>query len=821
MGKEPPATDPAKIKTPKGFKVELLHSVPAAMEGSWVNLCADLKGRLIVSDQYGSLYRVTPSPVGNSKIPTKVEKIPADIGEAQGLLWAFDSLYVVVNKGGKYDHGFYRVRDTNGDDQLDEVTQLQKFTAGGEHGPHAVLLAPDGKNLIVVIGNQTKRVDYKTTRVPPRWGEDHLLPRMPDGRGFMAGVLGPGGTIYKVDPDGKNWEILGVGFRNEFDAAFNRQGELFTYDADMEWDFNTPWYRPTRVCHVTSGAEFGWRNGAGKWPSYYPDSLPGVVDIGPGSPTGVSFGYGAKFPAKYQNAFFICDWSYGKMYATHLIPTGSTYKAEVEEFVSGSPLPLTDVIINPTDGAMYFTIGGRKTKSGLYRVTYQGEESTGPSRPDTRGEEDRAVRKRLESFHAPGKPEAVAIAWPQLGSPDRFIRFAARVALEHQDPSLWQDKALGEKDPRKAIYALLGLIRATASDPQHQIQEVNQELKGKILSALLALDFSKLGDEDQLDYLRTLSIAFVRMGAPEEKDGLALAKKLDAALPGKNKTVNSDILQVLVYLQYPSAAAKGIALLGLAATQEDQMEVARALRMLRAGWTAPLKKEYFSWFNKATGYKGGMSFTNFIENIKRDGLAMLMDHDKAELKEILEFKPVATATALPAVKRDFVKQWKMDDLVGKLESGLKKGRNFEKGQRLFAEARCIACHRYGNDGGALGPDLTGVAGRFSPRDLLESTLDPNKVISDQYAGVVIATDDGKLVAGRIINLSGNNIMVNTDMFNPAAVTNVDHRKVESINISKVSMMPAGLADTLKEEEILDLLAFMLSRGDNKSPMFAK
>ena len=60
-----------------------------------------------------------------------------------------------------------------------------------------------------------------------------------------------------------------MGFRNPFDIAFNRDGELFTYDSDMEWDVNTPWYRPTRVLHVTSGSEFGYRNGAGKWPAYY------------------------------------------------------------------------------------------------------------------------------------------------------------------------------------------------------------------------------------------------------------------------------------------------------------------------------------------------------------------------------------------------------------------------------------------------------------------------------------------------------------------------------------------------------------------------
>src|SRR5262249_31323537 len=151
--------------------------------------------------------------------------------------------------------------------ELDKVELLRKFDGGGgEHGPHAVLLSPDGKSLYVVNGNQTKLMQFDTSRVPPHWGEDHLLPRMPDGRGFMRGVLGPGGAIYRTDPDGKHWELVSVGFRNQYDAAFNRDGELFTFDADMEWDMNTPWYRPTRVCHVTSGSEFGWRNGAGKWP---------------------------------------------------------------------------------------------------------------------------------------------------------------------------------------------------------------------------------------------------------------------------------------------------------------------------------------------------------------------------------------------------------------------------------------------------------------------------------------------------------------------------------------------------------------------------
>ena len=140
-----------------------------------------------------------------------------------------------------------------------------------------------------------------------------------------------------------------------------------------------PWYRPTRVLHVASGGDYGYRNGSGKWPAYYIDSLPPVVNVGPGSPTGVTFGYGAKFPAKYQDALYLCDWSYGKLYALHLAPKGSTYAGELEEFVAGTPLALTDVVVNPKDGAMYFAVGGRNTQSGLYRVTYHGGEPTAPA----------------------------------------------------------------------------------------------------------------------------------------------------------------------------------------------------------------------------------------------------------------------------------------------------------------------------------------------------------------------------------------------------------------------------------------------------------
>jgi putative heme-binding domain-containing protein len=814
------ATPADQIKVLEGFQVELLYSVPKETQGSWVSMCLDPEGRLIVSDQGGTgLFRITPPAIGGNAADIQVEKLNVQISGAQGLLWAFDSLYVVVNQRDR--SGLYRARDTNGDGELDDVQLLRALQGGGgEHGPHAVMLSPDGKSLTVVCGNQTRITEFSSSRVPPVWGEDHLLPRMPDGNGFMRGVLGPGGAMYRVDPEGKEWELFTVGYRNQYDAAYHRDGDLFTFDADMEWDVNTPWYRPTRVCLSASGGEFGWRNGAGKWPEYYPDSLPAVVDIGPGSPTGVTFGYGAKFPAKYQDAFFICDWSYGKLFAVHLTPEGSAYTATFEEFVAGTPLPLTDIVVRPQDGAMYFAIGGRNTQSGLYRVTYVGSESTAPSQPAADEFADqRALRRQLEALHGEQDAGAIDTAWPQLSSDDRYIRFAARVAIEHQDPAAWRERALSEKEPQAAIQSLLALVRVSAPDRQHHpdAPPPDAKLKADILAALGRIEWSNLTDAQRLDLLRVYHVFFNRFGPPDAAARDAVLAKFNPLYPARMRELNAELCQLMVYLEAPGVAERTLKLLATAPTQEEQIEYARALRVLKTGWTLDRRKEYFTWFLKAANYKGGNSLAGFFKIMKEDAIATLSDEEKEALQPILEAQPQAQQIAA-SPPRPFVKKWTLDELVSLVDKGM-QGRDFDRGRVLFGEAKCFACHRFASEGGSNGPDLTGLAGRFSSRDLLESIVDPSKVISDQYQAVIIRTTDGRVVTGRIVNLNNDNLNINTDMLNPAGQTNVKRGDIEEMQPSRVSMMPEGLLDTLQEDEVLDLLAFLLSRGDREHAMF--
>lgn len=808
-----------------GFKVELLYTVPRDEQGSWVALTKGPGGKLYASDQGDKgIYEIT---VGGNRVTA--EKIPATVSGAMGMTWAFDALYAHI--GGKT---LVRVHDSNGDGKLDAVEELPGANGGGEHGNHAVVPTEDGKALYVVAGNHTNLVDLAASRVV-NWDEDHLLPRQWDARGHARGRLAPGGWITRFDPVSKEYELISMGYRNQYDIALNRHGDIFTYDADMEWDLGMPWYRPTRINHAVSGSDFGWRSGTGKWPSYYEDSLPAILDIGPGSPTGVASGMGAKFPRKYQDAIYALDWTFGTIYAIHLEAEGAGYKASQEAFLFGIPLPVTDAVVGD-DGAFYFTIGGRNTQSALYRVTYTdpipSEEVVAEPKEIT---EARAARRELEAFHGKANPNAVAKALPVLASSDRYLRHAARVAIESQPADQWADKILKAEDTQARITGAVALART--GDPKAH--------RSDLLASLLELDPASLEDSQLLGLLRAYSLNFLRLGRPDPAERDAVIAELNPLLPHQNADVNTELVQVLVYLEAPAVVGKTMSLIVNRGTPEipDWKELASRnpgyggtvldvlnnhppsreigyafmLRNMKKGWKIEERRQFFGFLNEAAKFKGGASFTGFLTNLRDEALGNCTNEERAALADLTgeSFNPVPDFTITPPKGPGQV--WTVASAAPQTGGGAMKKASFENGRGLFHAIGCAACHRFAGLGGDIGPDITSIRTKFSADYVLESIIDPSSVISDQYGSFTVTLKNGEMQTGLVVEKDDT-----VDIYpavNAAEAITVKKSEVAKIEQSPVSQMPPGLINGLNAEEVRDLIAYLMSGGDPKDKVY--
>jgi putative heme-binding domain-containing protein len=830
---------PEALETLPGFKIELVRAADPATEGSWISIAKDPKGRLLVGgERKEPISRLT---IKDGQVE-KAEILKIPLSEVMGMLYAFDSLYINGRGNGpdgKEVFGLFRCRSTHGDDEYDQVELLREWKGGGgDHGAHAILLNPDKKHLNIVCGNFVDIPPDVLPSSPHRnYADDLVLPRAEDGNGFGAGRKPPGGFVVRMDPDGSHLELFASGERNTYCVAFNHDGELFGFDSDMEWDWGTPWYRPIRVFHAISGADHGFREGASKWPEYYPDSLPASVTIGIGCPTGVVFGDGAKFPAKYQRAFFMEDWTYGRLIAVHLTPNGASYGGTWENFIapkalhgSGAktPLNMTGLIIGD-DGAMYFTIGGRHTKGALYRVTYSGAESTAPADlHDAGGADARTLRHEIEAFDGHEDAKALDLAWPQLASADRVLRYAARIAIESQPIEQWKSRALSETNPAAALTALLAVARlgGTASE-------------GDVLKALARFPITKLKDEaQQLEKLRVIEVLLSRQGKPAPELAAPLIAELSAIYPASTVSLNRELCQILLALDAPDTISRTLKLLAAAPTQEEQLNYVVHLRTITNGWTPELRRQYFGWWaikrnasqhpdfvkqwfaDAGREFSDGASFNNFLVKMRRTAMTNTPQPELVSLQSVLD----SWAEPLPKIKaskkqRSYVKDWKVADLEADLDQ-VAHGRNFAQGQDSVFAAQCLMCHRVGEEGGAVGPELTAISSRFSRHDILESIIEPSKVISEQYTNTDITLKNGDTLTGRIVSEDGDKVVVRPSMLAPE-MKEISKADIKSREISKISPMPPGLLNMLTKEEILDLLAYFEAAGHADGPQFKK
>lgn len=729
--------------------VRQLFAVPRRL-GSWVSLAKAPNGPLYAGAQGGGLYRITPaSELGE---PTNVERVPVELGGAHGLLWAFDALYAVVNER---DPGLYRLRDRDGDGMLDTKELLQAFEGSGEHGPHSVVVAPDGQHLLVVAGNQTKLPPLAKSLVRTDWAEDRLLPRLDDPNPYWEGHSPPGGWVCRCDRDGRAFELLSCGFRNPYDLVVLPSGQVLTYDSDMEWDLGTPWYRPTRVLEVIPGVDYGWRIGSAKWPADYPECPPAWQDIGPGSPTGM---------ARCGDGFVMLDWTFGLLYAQH--------GASVVPALRGAPWPVADVV----DG--YVVSGGRGLPSRLLQIeptVWNELASRAVVRPP-------APRVRTAS---PELTELVALARTGTAAdlPVLLDRLGALTfaSLAHDARIAWL-----------RAHAL-GLLRLGPASDAQRVQ------LAKRLQPLFPSGDERV-DQDLCELLAVLDVPGLL-----EKAVPLLAEVRPSPVPTWAQIATAKDVYGDQYGGVITAMAKTMPPIG-------QLAIADALRIVRHGWTLEQRRTYFTFLQQARTRKGGASYDGYVKKIVEAAFATC---SPAEQRELAEMVGAAVADAPPVVAappRGPGRDWQLTDAENVL-AGLENA-DRARGHELFHAVGCARCHYFAGEGGNHGPDLTSLGNKFSGLDVLEAILQPSAVISDQYRGQVLTRKDGSTLFGFVQRAFHGDVEVYAVM--PATATaelvRVPVADVQRVEPAPLSPMPSDLVDGLSADELRALLAFLLGRG---------
>ena len=793
-------TDPSTFQTLPGYEVDLLRSA-GKDENSWVSLAFDPQGRVTIGREDKGLLRFSFSK-DRSKI-TQAETIEDSLKECRGLLYAHDALYANANNS----KALYRLRDTNGDGKFDEKKSLYASEGGVGHGRNDLALGPDGK--IYAIQGDSVRIPadlpnrtspLRRERVPYRPNEGHVI---------------------RLDKDGKETEVFCGGLRNPYGIAFNRHGEAFTYDADAENDMGTPWYRATEVKHLTSGADFGWRAVTGSWPPYYPDhpdNAQASVHIGKGSPTSVKFGDQSNFPHAYQEALYVLDWTYGRILAVHMIERGAGYVGVPEVFLRGRPLNVTDLGFGP-DGAMYFVTGGRRTQSALYRVRYVGPErkpSPATIQQKARSElsnQARDIRRKLEFHH--GKPSQeidddllgdgsagkLVLLWPRLGSPDPRIRYAARIALEHQPLERWRSAALtGNGDPLAMLTGWTALFHADAKQ------------SGAILARLAKLKLKELSEDLSLQVAQLYSLCLPEADSATKK---AVLDQLRPLYPNPSAKLNWALAPLLIQLDPERAVTQTIALLETCNAPLQTVHYLYQLRHANAGWTKANRETYFRKIGEATGYVGdSRGLPRTLDRIKKDALATMPEGEKKRYEALAGSKrkmpPLPDFTG-----RKFVQNWKSSDFSKDLEFR-STARSMEKGKHMFSLALCSRCHRFRGEGFPIGPDLSGVASRLGRRDLLQAIVSPSETIAQNYRGDVLELTGGRTLNGQIIptlDYRAPHLLLAENLLQPDQTKKIPKAEVLERKRSDLSIMPLGLLNNLSKQEVLDLLAYLESTGN--------
>ena len=188
------------------------------------------------------------------------------------------------------------------------------------------------------------------------------------------------------------------------------------------------------------------------------------------------------------------------------------------------------------------------------------------------------------------------------------------------------------------------------------------------------------------------------------------------------------------------------------------------------------------------------------EDLNAFTLRYLENANVPELNEWIKTNWGGMKQTSETLKASIAKYTKVIKSAGPQASDVKRGRDVFK-------KTCYNCHTLFGEGGKVGPDLTG-SGRANLDYLMLNVVDPNALVPFEYQVTVVKTNDGRMITGIERNVRDKTF----DMITPNELVTISKSDVKSKKRIETSMMPEGILDTLKEQEIIDLVAFLQSDG---------
>jgi putative heme-binding domain-containing protein len=380
--------------------------------------------------------------------------------------------------------------------------------------------------------------------------------------------------------------------------------------------------------------------------------------------------------------------------------------------------------------------------------------------------------------------------------------------------------------PKEQAQPLLGsILEYVKSVPvsQRTTPEVLDALQfADSLASLLPLQDAKMIRKQ----LGELGVRVIRIGTVH--DQMLFDKERIVVKAGKVVEIlfdNTDIMPHNLVLVQPGALEEIGNLAEAQATDAGAMrrhyvpassKVLQATRLLqprqaqKISFTAPAKPGVYPFVCTYPGHwrrmYGAIYVVDDLDEYLADPTAYVAQHPLPIADELLKFVRPRT-------------EWKLEDLADAVEK-LDHGRSFANGKQMFTVANCVACHKMNGVGQEIGPDLTKIDAKDQkPLAILKKILDPSSRIKEKYESYAIEMQNGNIITGIIVEETAEAIKIVENPLAKAAPTVLKQADVAAKKKLAVSIMPKGQLDQLTREEILDLIAYIVARGDPQHAVF--